>query len=139
MNGDLTCRPRSRVMRWSLLLAGTLCLGLGLFGIFVPVLPTTPFLLLAAACYARGSQRFYCWLIDNRLFGAYIRSYREGKGLPLKVRAFTITMLWLTIGLTTVLFADRMWIRALLLVIAAAVTLHVALLRPKERCERGRE
>jgi len=116
-----------------LLFAGTISLGLGLFGIFVPVLPTTPFLLLSAACYARGSQRFYCWLINNRLFGAYILSYREGRGLPLKVRAFTITMLWLTIGLTVVIFVDSVWIRVLLLAIAAAVTVHVALLRPKQK------
>jgi hypothetical protein len=104
----------------------------GLLGIFVPVLPTTPFLLLAAACFARSSQRFYLWLIDNRLFGVYICSYREGRGLPLKVRAFTIIMLWLTIGLTVVIYIDRIWIRVLLLAIASAVTMHVALLRPKE-------
>jgi hypothetical protein len=120
-------------MRWSLLFAGTLSLGLGLFGIFVPVLPTTPLLLLAAACYARGSQRFYCWLINNRLFGAYIRSYREGQGLPVKVRVFTIIMLWLTIGLTIVIFTDDSWLRVLLLMIAGAVTVHVASLRPKNR------
>jgi len=127
------CEPRSRLMRWSLLFAGTLSLGLGLFGIFVPVLPTTPLLLLAAACYARGSQRFYCWLINNRLFGAYIRSYREGQGLPVKVRVFTIIMLWLTIGLTIVIFTDDSWLRVLLLMIAGAVTVHVASLRPKNR------
>lgn len=132
MKGESSCRPRSRAMRWSLLFAGTLCLGLGLFGILVPVLPTTPFLLLAAACYARGSQRFYCWLMNNRLFGTYIRSYREGRGLPLRVRAFTITMLWLTIGLTALFFVNETWMRILLLFIAAAVTVHVASLRPKE-------
>ena len=119
-------------MRWSLLFAGTLCLGLGLFGILVPVLPTTPFLLLAAAGYARGSQRFYCWLMTNRLFGAYIRSYREGRGIPLRVRALTITMLWLTIGLTALFFVNETWMRILLLFIAAAVTVHVASLRPEE-------
>jgi uncharacterized membrane protein YbaN (DUF454 family) len=118
------------------LFAGTIRLGLGQFGIFMPVLPPTPFLLLAAACYARGSQRFYCWLINSRLFGAYIRSYREGRGLPLKVGAFTITMLWLTIGLTAVIFIEGIVVRAVLLAIAVAVTVHVALLRPKERGER---
>lgn len=127
------------MVRWSLIVAGTLCLSLGLVGIFIPVLPTTPLLLLAAACYARGSQRFYCWLINNRLLGSYIRSYREGQGLPIKVRAFTIAMLWLTMGLTTVLFIEDDWLRVLLLVIAVAVTVHVASLRPKERSDPGRE
>lgn len=139
MNGACPHKPRSRAVRWSLLFAGTLSLGLGLFGIFVPVLPTTPLLLLAAACYARSSQRFYCWLINNRLFGAYIRSYREGRGLPLKVRAFTIIMLWTTIGLTIMVFIDEHWLRGLLLVIALAVTVHVASLKPKDRRDLGRE
>ncbi len=127
------CEPPSKLIRWSLVAAGTLSLGLGLFGIFVPVLPTTPFLLLAAACYARGSQRFYCWLINNRLFGTYIRSYWEGRGLSIKVRAFTIIMLWLTIGLTVVVFINEDWLKVLLLAIALAVTVHVASLRPKKR------
>ncbi|MHC1681260.1 MAG: YbaN family protein [Methanomassiliicoccales archaeon] len=135
----LECEPKSKLARWSLITAGTLSLVLGLFGIFVPVLPTTPFLLLAAACYARGSQRFYCWLINNRLFGTYIRSYQEGRGLPLRVRAFTIIMLWLTIGSTVVLFIDEGWLKVLLLAIAMVVTVHVASLRPKERCDLGRE
>jgi uncharacterized membrane protein YbaN (DUF454 family) len=139
MNGECSRKPRSRAVRWSLLIAGTLSLGLGLFGIFVPVLPTTPLLLLAAACYARGSQRFYCWLINNRLFGAYILSYREGRGLPWKVRAFTIIMLWTTIGLTVVVFIDENWLKGLILVIALAVTVHVASLRPRKRCDLERE
>ncbi|MHC1708863.1 MAG: YbaN family protein [Methanomassiliicoccales archaeon] len=126
------CEPRSRLMRWSFIAAGTLSLALGLFGIFVPVLPTTPFLLLAAACYARGSQRFYCWLMNNRLLGAYIRGYRDGRGLPLHARAFTIIMLWLTIGVTAFVFIDEGWIRLVLLVIALAVTVHVASLRPRK-------
>lgn len=127
------CEPRSNLTRWSLVAAGTLSLGLGLFGIFVPVLPTTPFLLLAAACYARGSQRFYCWLINNRLFGTYIRSYREGRGLPLKVRVFTVIILWLTIGSTALIFVDEDWQKVLLTAIALAVTVHVASLSPKGR------
>lgn len=112
---------------------GTISLTLGMVGIFIPVLPTTPFLLLAAACYARGSQRFYDWLITNRLFGAYIRSYREGRGLPVKVRAFTIIMLWLTIGVTVALFIYEDWLKIVLLAIAVVVTVHVASLRPKNR------
>ena len=77
--------------------------------------------------------------MNNRLFGAYIRNYREGRGLPLKARAFTIIMLWSTIGLTVVIFIDEGWLRVLLLLIALAVTFHVASLRPKERCDLGRE
>jgi len=133
MNGECAPGSRSRAVSWSLLPAGTS--SLGLFGTFVPVLPATPFLLLAAACYARGSQRSYRWLNNDRLFGACVRSYREGRGLPLMVRAFTIAMLWLTIGLTAVIFIEGMVVRAVLLAIAVAVTVHVTLLRLKERGE----
>lgn len=133
------CRPGSRAVRWSLLVAGTLSLGLGGIGIFVPLLPTTPFLLLSAACYTRGSQRFYCWLMNNRLFGAYLLSYREGRGLPIRARAFTVALLWLTIGLSGLLFVEGFWMRALLFTVAALVTVHVALLRPKRRPLSGRE
>ncbi len=114
-------------------MGGTISLALGLIGIFIPVLPTTPFLLLAAACYARSSQPFYHWLINNRLFGTYILSYREGRGLPFKVRFFTIIMLWLTIGLTVVVFINEGWLKIVLLAIALAVTVHIASLRPKVR------
>jgi hypothetical protein len=73
-----------------LIIAGTSFAGLGILGIFLPLLPTTPFLLLAAACYARSSERFYNWLLNNRWFGHYIRNYLEGKGVPLRVKVLSI-------------------------------------------------
>ena len=110
---------------------GTLFLATGIVGIFTPVLPTTPFLLLAAACYLRGSQRFHRWLLHNRVFGSYIRNYTEGKGLPLKVKLFTVTLLWVTIGIS--IWAVANWIiTVILLIIAAGVTLHIALIRAKK-------
>ncbi|MCX6013125.1 MAG: YbaN family protein [Chloroflexi bacterium] len=112
-----------------LIIAGFLFIIIGIIGIFLPVLPTTPFLLLATACFARSSKRFYSWLINNRLFGAYIKSYREKKVIPLKVKLFTITFLW-TVMLITVIFAvDLLWIRILLILIAFFVTLHILSLR----------
>ena len=65
---------------------GTFFVGLGIIGIFLPLLPTTPFLLLAAACYARSSKRFYNWLLNNKWFGNYIKNYRERKGIPLQIK-----------------------------------------------------
>jgi uncharacterized protein len=82
---------------------GTLSLIIGIIGIILPILPTTPFLLLAAGCYARGSKRFYFWLINNKVFGRYIKNYREGKGIPLKVKIISISFLWITI-LTSIHF-----------------------------------
>ena len=93
---------------------------------FLPVLPTTPFLLLAATCYARSSERFYHWLMTNRWFGEYIKNYREGRGIPLKQKVVTILLLWLTIGSTAWLAISQWWVRLILLGIAVGVTIHLA-------------
>ena len=111
--------------------AGTLSTGLGIIGVFVPVLPTTPFLLLAAACYMRSSERFYRWLIENRVFGAYVKNYIEGRGMPAKVKAFTIVLLWMTIGLTIGFAVQAIAVRIILVCVASGVTLHVVLIRKR--------
>lgn len=113
-------------MRVVFLGCGTLCVVLAIAGLVLPVLPTTPWLLLAAACYARSSDRFYHWLLSNRWFGVYLRHYREGKGIPLKQKILTLLVLWGTIGLT-VGFAVRAWYIQLVLVgVAVGVTLHLS-------------
>ena len=81
---------RSRPLKWFYISLGTLSVGLGFVGIFIPVLPTTAFLLLAAWFYARSSERFYNWLLSNRLFGKYLTSYLEGKGVPLKTKIVSL-------------------------------------------------
>ena len=121
-----------RLKRQLLIAIGTICVALGVVGIFVPILPTTPFLLLAAACYIRSSQRFYHWLMNNRWFGTYIRNYIEGRGIPLKVKLFTIALLWAAIGMSIWLVANLV-VTIVLLVIAAAVTLHIILIRAKKK------
>ena len=112
-----------------MIIAGTFFAGVGILGIFIPVLPTTPFLLLAAACYARSSQRFYNWLLNNRWFGSYIRSYLQGKGVPLKVKVLTIALLWVTIGCSVAFAVEAFVIRLILILIAIGVSIHVLLLR----------
>lgn len=108
-----------------LIAAGTLSVSLGVLGIFLPLLPTTPFLLLAAYCYARSSPRLLDWLLTNRWFGAYIRNYREGRGIPMREKVLTLSLLWLTIAATTSLVLDSWPLRLLLVAIAAGVTVHV--------------
>jgi len=110
---------------------GTFLIGVSIVGIFVPVLPTTPFLLLAAALYARSSRRFYNWLINNRILGRYIKNYREGKGIPLKVKIIAISILWITIGYSAIFAIDILWVRILLALIAIGVTIHIASKKPK--------
>ena len=123
---------RTVVKRRLLIGAGTLSTGLGIIGIFVPILPTTPFLLLAAACYMRSSERFYRWLINDRIFGAYVRNYIEGKGMPVKIKMFTILLLWLTIALTIVFGVQNIVIKIVLICIAVGVTAHIALIRKRK-------
>ena len=100
------------------------------------MLPTTPFLLLAAACYVRSSERLHRWLFTNRLFGEYLRRYRDGEGLPLASKIATLALLWISLGASAALAVpERLWwVRAFLLLVGAGVTIHV--LRIKTR--RGR-
>ena len=104
-------------------------MGVGTLGIFLPLLPTTPFLLLAAACYARGSKRFYNWLLGNRWFGNYIKDYRERKGIPFKIKILSISLLWVTIGYSAVFVVNAPLVRAILIGIAIGVTIHIIRIR----------
>lgn len=115
----------SRFLRTILIICGTLCVILGLVGMFLPILPTTPFLLLAAICYGRSSERFYNWLINNRWSGSIIRNYRDGRGLPLKQKVLTIVLLWLSIGYAAGFVVDQWWLRAILIAIALGVSTHL--------------
>jgi uncharacterized membrane protein YbaN (DUF454 family) len=123
---------RTTAKRRLLIGAGTLSTGLGIIGIFVPILPTTPFLLLAAACYMRSSERFYQWLINNRIFGAYVRNYIEGRGMPVRIKIFTILLLWLAIGLSIAFGVQNIVIRIVLICIAIGVTAHIVLIKKRK-------
>jgi uncharacterized membrane protein YbaN (DUF454 family) len=89
------------------------------------VLPTTPFLLLAAACYIRGSERFYNWLINHKWFGKYIRNWREKKGIPVKIKIIAIAYLWIAILIAIIFFLHILVAQIVLVVIASIVTLHI--------------
>jgi uncharacterized membrane protein YbaN (DUF454 family) len=112
-------------MRILLIVCGTIFTALGVIGILVPLLSTTPFLLLAAACYARSSERFYNWLLNNRLFGRYVRDYLEKRGISLRVKVIILIVLWVTITLSVILATDALWLKILLVAIAIAVTAHI--------------
>jgi uncharacterized membrane protein YbaN (DUF454 family) len=119
---------RESFMRVLFFAAGTICLLLGSIGVFIPVLPTTPFLLLSAACYLRSSTRMYRWLFDNRFFGEYLSNYRDGKGLPMKVKIFTLAMLWVTISYSALFFGVSWIVQLILFIVAIAVSVHLILL-----------
>lgn len=104
---------------------GTISLILGIIGLFLPVLPTTPFLLLTAWLYAKSSQRLYYWLLNNKYFGDYIRRYREGLGIPLKTKIIGVSSLWITILISIIFIISLITIKIFLLIIAIAVTYHI--------------
>src|SRR6218665_2969164 len=117
-------QSRHRSVRYALLAVGWLCVVLGGIGIFVPVLPTTPFLLLAAACFVRSSRRFYLWLVEHPRLGPWIRDYLEGNGIPLKGKVYAIGLMWLSIGLSCYL-VPMFWARAFMLTSAVLVTIYI--------------
>ena len=104
---------------------GSLSVTLGVIGIFVPLWPTTCFLLLAGWCFARSSLRAERWLHENRLFGPYLKDYRERGIISSTVRRTSVATLWLFIGASAIVFAGQLWVVALLLLVAGAVTLHL--------------
>lgn len=121
----MAARPhRSLMIRLLLLTVGWLSVGLGVLGIFLPVLPTTPFLLLAAACFMRSSQRFYRWLTHHRHLGSWVRDYLNGQGIPRRAKAYAIGLMWLSILLSAYLVPVA-WVRVLLLISASLVSLYI--------------
>jgi uncharacterized membrane protein YbaN (DUF454 family) len=112
-----------------LIAAGTFFVALGIIGIFIPVLPTTPFILLAATLYSRSSQKFYEWIINNKIVGTYIKNYKAGKGVPLIIRIVTIALLWITMGCSALFATDILFIRIIMALIAIGVTIHIAFIK----------
>ncbi len=112
-------------MRILLLVVGTMSVIAGLIGILLPLVPTTPFLLLAAWCFARSSPRFYRLLLGNRWLGPYIRNYREGRGLTMAAKVSTLVVLWLAIASTVWFIAPMPWARVVLIAIATGVTIYL--------------
>jgi len=120
-----------RALRAVYLVAGFVCVGLALLGLVVPVLPTTPFLLLAAACFARSSDRFYNWLISHRTFGPLVREWREHRSIPYRTKLFAIALMSLSLGVSIVFFVRPAWLQAALAV--AGLLLAVWLYRIPSR------
>jgi len=124
---------KTSLRKWLLIAAGAIALGLGVTGVFIPLLPTTPFLLLAAACFFRSSDRLYVWLTHHKWFGAYIWHYREYKAITLRAKVVTLLFLWGVIGYTAFGIVTAWWVRALLGVIAVGVTIHILYLKTLTR------
>lgn len=117
---------RDGLRRWILFGVGTLSLVAGLVGVFLPIWPTTCFLLLSAACYSKSSERAHRWMYGNRWFGRYLTSYRDEKTVPRGLMRGSLLLLWSSIGISMVVLMGLWWVQLLLLGIAGAVTWHLA-------------
>lgn len=112
-------------MRYILAFLGTLSLALGVAGIFLPVLPTTPFLLLSATLYLRSSRRLYDWLMSHRHLGPYIKNFQEKKAIPLRVKIVSVSLVWITLLYCAIFVAQAWWLRVLFIAIATGVSIHI--------------
>ena len=128
-----TCKKQGqKLVRALWFIAGTICVVLGAIGIVLPILPTTPFLLAAAACYYKSSEKMHRWLLNNKWFGEYIRNYTEGKGLTRKTKIIALTVLWITIILSTIFMLNRILpaqlvlpLQLVMIAVAVAVSIHI--------------
>lgn len=112
-------------MKTLCIILGSFSLTLGIIGIFVPLLPTTPFLLLTAALYFKASPRLYQWLLSQKRLGPYIRNYRENKAIPLRAKITSLLLMWGTMLYCIFFLIPLIWVKVLLFVIAAGVTYHI--------------
>ena len=108
------------------IIAGSIFVVLGGLGVLLPGLPTTPFLILAAACYIRSSQRLYDWLIANETFGPYLKDYREGKGIPRRAKKIALSMMTIFVGYAFLFALDDLIVRIVVLVLGMIGFYYVA-------------
>ena len=113
-------------MKIFLTILGIVSFALAVVGLFLPLLPTTPLLLLAAWCFVRSSPRLYAWLMDHPKFGPYIRNFRENKAIPLHVKVVSVTLIWLTIGFCILaVVEEHRWAQIVMFALATAISWHI--------------
>ncbi len=112
---------------------GSISLILGTLGIFLPLLPTTPFYLLTAGLYLRSSEKLYKKAMSNKFFGTIVRDFQEEKAIPLKAKIFSVSLLWITILSSAYFFVPLLWVKILLVAIAAGVTVHILSYKTKKK------
>ena len=104
---------------------GVLALGAVIVGAFLPVIPTTPFILLSAWCFFRSSTKIYQWVISNETFGPTIENFQEGRGITVKTKIRAVVMMWLTISISVYFFITNMYLIAFLYIIAISVSIYL--------------
>jgi uncharacterized membrane protein YbaN (DUF454 family) len=124
---------RNKVLKGLLLASGFLFTFLAILGAVLPLLPTTPFLIAATACFYRSSPKFYHRMMNNRLFGHHIRDYKAGKGVNLRVKVTSLAFLWLTSLVSILFFIPYLWLKILISVMVLGVTVHIILIKTRKK------
>jgi len=114
------------------IILGSISLILGTLGIFLPLLPTTPFYLLTAWAYMKSSEKLYQKVMNNKFFGTIVRDFQENKTIPLKTKIFSVSLLWITILSSVFFFVSVWWVKILLIAIATGVTIHILSYKTKK-------
>ena len=112
-------------MRWLLTILGMISLGLAVLGIFLPVLPTTPLLLLAAALFLRSNRGLYDWLLNHPRLGPYITNFMVHRSIPLKIKVISVSMVWITLLNCAIFVAEHWLFRLFFILLATAITIHI--------------
>jgi len=122
---------QSRIVRYAYVISGFLLVAIGVIGIFLPLLPTTIFLILASACFVKSSPKANEWLRNNKYLGHYLKNYQDRAGLTIKSKIFTIIFLWLSILFSAFYLTDEFYIKIILFAIAIGVSIHLIMVKTK--------
>ena len=129
LNSEIDKAEKLGIYRYLYIAAGYLLVAIGVIGIFLPLLPTTIFLILASACFVKSSPKAHEWLKSNKYLGPYLRNYQDKTGLTLKSKILSIVFLWISISLSGYFLTHELYIRLILLAIACGVSIHLILIK----------
>lgn len=108
-----------------LMTIGSISLVLGFIGVFLPVIPTTPFVLVPLACFMNTSEKMHHFVMTNKHLGPYARAYANGEGIPKRAKLKAVFLIWITIGFSVIFVLDKLPLRIMLLVIATIVSTYI--------------
>lgn len=115
-----------------LIVLGCLFLTLGGVGVFIPVLPTTPFCILAGVCFSASSEKMYNWLLNSKVFGVFLKNYRDKTGIPMKYKIVSIAFLWTSLGIS-IFLVDNGIVDWILVAVGVVVTAHLLLIKTQKK------
>jgi hypothetical protein len=112
--------------------AGFTSLALGVLGLFLPLLPTTPLVILSAACFSKSNRRLEAWLERNRVFGPFIANYRTKRGISLWHKIFSVSFLWAGL-ITSMVLMNVFWMYIILTLVGIGVTIHILMIKTSRK------